>query len=164
MIFEEVKKISLESFLTDNGIKIHNGMLCCIGHKDVNPSAKIYDDNKVWCFSCQKSYDIVDFYKHIHHVDTQTALLKLKREYGLSDTFKPTPRPKTAEQRKKDFVNSIILQYDSISRNLSCSDCFGIVLILYNRLFVMTPSYLDYVTLELLLAHIQGREGQQAIY
>lgn len=55
---EEIKKIPFTTFLEFNS----GGFCRCPFHLEKTPSMKYYEDkNKVHCFGCNKSYDIIDY-------------------------------------------------------------------------------------------------------
>jgi len=55
-------RLSLEKMRKRGGIEVRaNGTLCCPFHDDAHPSAKLFSDNRMWCFSCGKMYDPVAF-------------------------------------------------------------------------------------------------------
>jgi DNA primase len=53
---------------------------CCVWHNEKTPSMKYYDKtNTVYCFSCNKSGDVIDVVQQINKVDFKGAIDILKK-------------------------------------------------------------------------------------
>ena len=159
MLFSELKKISMTEFLQDQGIPTKGNMINCLFHDDRSPSCKVYQDH-IYCFACQKKYDVLDLYQQFTGKDIQTASDELARIYNLSfsgNDFKPKVVPKTDDQLEDVFAASVAKAYDKISRDMSGIACFEHVRILMKRLYDTLPSYVSTCTCEILLEHIQGQ-------
>lgn len=65
---------NLQSYLERNGIDTSK-LFTCINpnHEDRNPSMKYFDDNKVYCYGCRQSYDLVGAISVLEHLDRKQA-------------------------------------------------------------------------------------------
>jgi hypothetical protein len=55
-----------------------HGACVCPFHEDKDPSMKLYKDNRVHCFSCNKSWDTIDFIKEREGITFQEAVKRLQ--------------------------------------------------------------------------------------
>lgn len=56
----------------------------CPFHADRSPSARVYaDQNKLYCFTCQKSWDVIDAAQDHLGVPFDDALVWLEQEFGV---------------------------------------------------------------------------------
>ncbi|NWN45505.1 CHC2 zinc finger domain-containing protein, partial [Candidatus Phytoplasma pruni] len=52
----------------------------CPIHKGNNPTTcRINDYNKIYCFKCAKSYDVIDVYSTLHQTPFKTTLIRLNQ-------------------------------------------------------------------------------------
>lgn len=80
---EQIKSvITMEDVINKYGIK-HNGtMFHCPLHKDKNASAKFYD-NSFYCFSCNKTGDLIQFVQLLYNLSFKEAMQKINVDFGL---------------------------------------------------------------------------------
>lgn len=76
--FKSVSKaVSVKDAANFYGIKVSkDGMCNCIFHKDRHPSMKV--DSRYYCFSCQRTGDVIDFISQLFSINTKDAYLKLR--------------------------------------------------------------------------------------
>lgn len=58
-------------------LEVKRTFTLCIFHDDHKPSAKIYADNHMYCFSCGKNADAIDIYMALNGCDFRTAVRAL---------------------------------------------------------------------------------------
>ena len=58
-------------------ISVKRGQAICIFHDDHKPSMKLYPDNHVFCFSCQRRADAIDIFMELNRCGFQEAVRKL---------------------------------------------------------------------------------------
>ena len=58
-------KPRLKQYLTARGVRQQGDRWACTNHDDENPSAYIYDDERLYCPVCEATYDIFDVAGHI---------------------------------------------------------------------------------------------------
>lgn len=107
MIADIKASVSLESVLAQAGVDIKRNKIRCISHKpDNNPSAHIYRDKKgserIHCFVCNKSWDVVDTLQEIYGFSTGDAIEYLANKFGI----------------KHGKVNSVMIQKRNERREL----------------------------------------------
>ena len=81
-----------------------------VNHEDKNPSARVYEDGRIYCFSCGWLGDAVDVWAERKGFDNLLeAALDLAREYGvrLPET-NPEARARAQEARMKEEKYSTI--------------------------------------------------------
>ena len=105
-------RLSIEKMLKQLGIEVRaNGTLCCPFHDDKRPSAKLFQDNRMWCFSCARMYDPVDF---VRHFPQEFPLVKiLLRLEGKANTLQGTVIESPKEQY--DFSSLVSFRQSGIS-------------------------------------------------
>lgn len=68
---EDAKKVPIDEFVEFNRANMRK----CLWHQDDTPSMKYYpDDNRVYCFGCDKSADVIDVVQERFNVDFKKAL------------------------------------------------------------------------------------------
>lgn len=56
----------------------------CPFHADRNPSARVYaEQNKIYCFTCQKSWDVIEAAIDHYHLSFPDAVVWLEQEFGV---------------------------------------------------------------------------------
>lgn len=82
-------------------------MAACPFHQETKPSMSVNDDEGFfYCFGCQASGDVIDFYKRVNGLDFAEALEALAQEAGV-DIKHTAPDPEAAQrkQKKKLFLD-----------------------------------------------------------
>lgn len=90
-------KISIVDILSFYSIKVNRtGFISCPFHgEDKNPSAKVYSkQEKIHCFVCNKSWDVIAFVKQMENCDFQKAINFLDNAFRLG-----LNKPLTEEER-----------------------------------------------------------------
>lgn len=105
-IKEELKNsITMKDLLDKYGIKHNNMMYHCPFHKDDNASAKFYV-NSFYCFSCNKTGDIIQFVQTMFNINFKEAMAKINIDFELGlDINSHIDRQKLIEienKRKKE--------------------------------------------------------------
>lgn len=98
---------NLQSYLETNGIDTSKLFRCLNPeHIDNNASMKYFDDNKVYCFGCGISYNLVDCICAIEHLDRKEAFKKAINTYCHNLPSKSTKRvEKPKIQTEKETSN-----------------------------------------------------------
>lgn len=101
--FKSVSKaVSVKDAANFYGIKVSkNGMCNCIFHKDRHPSMKV--DSRYYCFSCQRTGDVIDFVSQLFSINTKEAYLKLAHDFGINNS--PYQIDKPAIKSKQPAYN-----------------------------------------------------------
>lgn len=78
----------------------------CPFHQETKPSFSINEEQGTfYCFGCQASGDIFDFYGRINGLDFRESLEQLAEEAGVQlDRFKPDPGASKARSHKRDML------------------------------------------------------------
>lgn len=79
---EILKILSMKDILNKYGIPIKRSMCHCPFHKDNSPSMKIYDKS-FYCFSCNRTGDLIEFVKQYFNLNFQEAMEKINFDFGL---------------------------------------------------------------------------------
>lgn len=117
MTVDEIKQsTTMQSVLSERGIRVNRGMASCPFHKDDSPSMRIYKDG-YRCFSCGDYGDVIQFVMKYDGVDFKTAFLSLGGTYErMSDREKKlaqikreraTRERKRIEKAESDFKHSL---------------------------------------------------------
>ena len=82
-IKDEIKNlITMKDIMSKYGIKHKGNMYNCPFHKDQNASAKFYR-NSFYCFSCNKTGDLIQFVQLLYNLTFQEAMQKINVDFGL---------------------------------------------------------------------------------
>lgn len=82
-IKDEIKNIiTMKDIINKYGIKHKGDMFNCPFHKDKNASAKFYR-NSFYCFSCNKTGDLIQFVQLLYNLNFQEAMQKINLDFGL---------------------------------------------------------------------------------
>lgn len=82
-IKDEIKSlITMKDIINKYGIKHKGDMFHCCFHKDQNASAKFYR-NSFYCFSCNKTGDLIQFVQYLYNLTFQEAMQKINVDFGL---------------------------------------------------------------------------------
>jgi hypothetical protein len=73
----------------------------CAVHKDENPSTILYED-RLYCFSCGRAYDVIDLAVIITGGSTSAAIRWLANRYGISKT----ERTQAARFSEETYANA----------------------------------------------------------
>jgi DNA primase len=83
----------------------------------VNPGQGFY-----YCFGCQASGDVIDFFARINGLDFKQALIQLARETGVELDFGPMdPREKKDLEDRQIFLQMYVQSAEHFQRNLESS-------------------------------------------
>lgn len=100
---EQIKAlITMNDIVNKYGIKHKGCMFHCPFHgKDKNPSAKFYK-NSFYCFSCNKTGDLIQFVQFLYNLTFQEAMEKINIDFGLGlDSKTKLDRNKILEIERK---------------------------------------------------------------
>lgn len=76
--------LNMNDILSKYGIKNNRGMFSCPFHgTDRHPSAKAYDKT-FYCYSCNKSGDIIQFVQYLFNLSFQEAMEKINLDFNLN--------------------------------------------------------------------------------
>jgi len=102
-------KLSLLKMLKKLGAEVRaNGTLCCPFHDDERPSAKLFPDNRMWCFTCGKMYFPVDFiYRFQDEFNLVKIILRLESQererQEVGEGVSQEGREKTRKEEQYNF-------------------------------------------------------------
>lgn len=83
-IKDEIKNIlTMEDILNKYNISHSKTMFHCCFHKDKNASAKFYK-NSFYCFSCNKTGDLIQFVQYLYNINFQEAIQKINIDFNLN--------------------------------------------------------------------------------
>lgn len=123
-------KANLQSYLEMQGYDTRN-LFNCINpeHTDTNASMKYYDDNKVYCFGCGASFDLIDCISILEHLDKKSAFKRAIDLYchNYSQTkAKPViatkNRTNTKEKNIKDYSKAYIYWHEQYKKSKIAKD------------------------------------------
>lgn len=82
-IKDEIKSIvTMQDIINKYGIKHKGAIFNCPFHKDQHASAKFYK-NSFYCFSCNKTGDLIQFVQLLYNLTFQEAMQKINMDFGL---------------------------------------------------------------------------------
>lgn len=82
-IKDEIKNlITMQDIVNKYGIKHKGAIFNCPFHKDQHASAKFYK-NSFYCFSCNKTGDLIQFVQLLYNLNFQEAMQKINVDFGL---------------------------------------------------------------------------------
>ncbi|WP_446425441.1 DNA primase [Mailhella sp.] len=95
----------------------------CPFHQETKPSFSINEDQGTfYCFGCQASGDIFDFYGRLNGLDFKETLQALAEEAGVQlDTYRPDPQARQQRSQKRDMLKMHGLAATHFHSNLSAS-------------------------------------------
>ncbi|MBQ9298728.1 MAG: hypothetical protein IJ223_06900 [Clostridia bacterium] len=125
--------LNMKNILDKYGIKIKKYMCNCPFHKDNSPSMRVYDKS-FYCFSCNRTGDLIEFVKQYFNLNFQEAMEKINYDFNLGlktknriskkrlkEIQKEQELKKKKETERKQYINSKLIE--------ACDRC-----ILYNRI------------------------------
>lgn len=92
----------------------------CPFHQETKPSFSINEDQGTfYCFGCQASGDIFDFYGRINGLDFRETLEQLAEEAGVQlASYKPDPQAARHRSQKRDMLKMHEIAAAHFTRNL----------------------------------------------
>lgn len=75
--------MDMHTIVSHYGIKANRDMCSCPFHKDKSPSMKIYDKS-FYCFSCNRTGDIIQFVQYLFQLDFVKAMEKINYDFNLN--------------------------------------------------------------------------------
>ncbi len=98
---------NLQDYLEKNGIRTDKFFRCINPeHVDSNASMKYFDDNKIYCFGCNTTYDLIDAISILENVDKKQAFKRAIDYYGKhSLQIQPKKTQKTIKKEEKNEKN-----------------------------------------------------------
>ena len=72
----------MKDMLNKYGIEIKKYMCHCPFHKDNSPSMKVYEKS-FYCFSCNRTGDLIEFVKQYFNLNFQEAMEKINYDINL---------------------------------------------------------------------------------
>lgn len=79
---EILNVLSMEDVIRKYGINHKRYMCNCPFHKDNSPSMKIYNKS-FYCFSCNRTGDLIEFVKQYFNLNFQEAMEKINYDFNL---------------------------------------------------------------------------------
>ena len=113
---------NLQNYLESNGINTQR-LFRCINpdHVDSNASMKYFDDNKVYCFGCGASYNLVDCISILEGLDNKSAFKKAIDYYGTKvdkvKSSKIEKFSKNSEKNAKNYEKAYIFWKNNLKNN-----------------------------------------------
>ncbi len=113
---------NLQDYLEKNGIRTDKFFRCINPeHTDSNASMKYFNDNKIYCFGCQKTYDLIDVISIFENVDKKQAFKKAIEYYGNHNLQilpkKQEKKVKNDEKTSKNYGKAYNFWKKSLSEN-----------------------------------------------
>lgn len=98
---------NLKYYLESKGIQTDR-MFRCINpeHQDNDPSMKYFDDNKVYCFGCGKSYNLIECISILENMDKKEAFKYAIQCYGNFISSKRVEKPITKKENNKSYTKA----------------------------------------------------------
>ncbi len=95
-------------------------MGACPFHQETKPSLSVNDEEGFfYCFGCQASGDVIDFYKRINGLEFREALEQLAAEAGVDlGQDREDPADRERQQKKKVYLDMHDQARDWFRRNL----------------------------------------------
>ena len=93
----------------------------CPFHQETKPSFSINEDQGTfYCFGCQASGDIFDFYGRLNGLDFRETLAALAEEAGIQlEAYRPNPQARQERSQKRDMLKMHELAAAHFRSNLS---------------------------------------------
>ena len=93
----------------------------CPFHQETKPSFSINEEQGTfYCFGCQASGDIFDFYGRLNGLDFKETLAALAEEAGIRlDTYRSDPRAREQRSQKRDMLKMHELAASHFHSNLN---------------------------------------------
>ena len=123
-------KANLQSYLEMQGYDTRS-LFNCINpeHTDTNASMKYYDDNKVYCFGCGASFDLIDCISILEHLDKKSAFKRAIDLYSHNySQTKAKPviatnnKNKTKEKNVKDYSKAYTYWHEQYKNSKIAKD------------------------------------------
>ncbi len=81
----------------------------CPFHQETKPSFSINPDKGLfYCFGCQASGDLIDFYGQINGLDFKESVLALAQEAGITVEFGPPGDSRGVDQKKERGIKQVM--------------------------------------------------------
>lgn len=129
--------LNMKDILNKYGIEIKKYMCYCPFHKDNSPSMKVYEKS-FYCFSCNRTGDLIEFVKQYFNLNFQEAMEKINYDFNLGlktrgrlnkkrliELQRQQELKRKEEERKKMIINSKLIEasnryriYNNIVYNL----------------------------------------------
>lgn len=74
---------------------------CPFHGDDAHPSARVYETNTMYCWVCNKTWDVVEFIKDLNNLKFKEAVVFLENSYGIQ---KPSIEETFKEPSFEDFL------------------------------------------------------------
>ena len=105
----------------------------CPFHQETKPSFSVHEEQGTfYCFGCQASGDIFDFYGRLNGLDFKETLAALAEEAGVRlDSYRADPKAREQRSQKRDMLKMHELAASHFHSNLSsptaaaCRDYIG---------------------------------------
>lgn len=118
-------KTNLRSYLESQGINTSRHFKCINpNHFEKNASMKYYDDNKVYCFGCGMTYNLIDVIGIMENCSNKEAFKKAIQYYGNNHTppTKIANATKSAQNKdNKKVIRNYEKAFDLWQKNLNSS-------------------------------------------
>ncbi len=106
-------KTNLRDYLERQGIDTSK-MFRCINpyHEDRNPSMRLFDNHKVYCFGCRATYDLIDTIANVENLTRKEAFKKAIEYYAKGQAVtksiqvKKASEPTTIDKQTKDYTKA----------------------------------------------------------
>ena len=95
----------------------------CPFHQETKPSFSINEEQGTfYCFGCQASGDLFDFYGRLNGLDFKETLAALAEEAGVQlQTYRPNPQARQERSQKRDMLKMHELAASHFHSNLNAS-------------------------------------------
>lgn len=113
---EIINRLNMKDILQEYGIQTKRTMFHCPFHKDENASAKAYDKT-FYCFSCNKTGDIIQFVQYLFNISFKEAMQKINEDFGLGlesnikVDYKKIQERNNRKKKEKEFYEKLSKKY-----------------------------------------------------
>jgi DNA primase len=114
--------LNMKDILNKYGIEIKKYMCHCPFHKDNSPSMKVYKKS-FYCFSCNRTGDLIEFVKQYFNLNFQEAMEKINYDFNLGlktrgrlnkkrliELQRQQKLKREEEKRRKTIINSKLIE------------------------------------------------------
>ena len=103
--------LNMKDILNKYGIKTIKYMCHCPFHKDNSPSMRIYEKS-FYCFSCNRTGDLIEFVKQYFNLNFQEAMEKINFDFNLGlKTKGRISKKRLLELQKQEKIKKMQIEY-----------------------------------------------------
>lgn len=114
------ERVTIFEIFERMGIDVPNEthQMRCPFHNDHSPSARVYaEQNKIYCFTCQKSWDVIDAVVDHFKLSFADALTWLEQEFGIGGIL-PTLQGSVRTALAKKHAPNVVAVAETVEQIL----------------------------------------------